>query len=155
MIEHRNGDPIDVLLVEDNPGDVRLTQEAFKEGRINNTLYVVTTGDAALDFLYQRGEHTSVPRPDIVLLDLNLPTVDGMEILEEIKNDPDLKPIPVVILTSSGAQEDIVKSYKLHTNAYLTKPVSPSKFISLVHSFEEFWFTLVRLPPSSDDESHG
>lgn len=154
MIEHRNGDPIDILLVEDNPGDVRLTQEAFKEGRINNTLHVVTTGDAALDFLYQRGEHASVPRPDIVLLDLNLPTVDGMEVLEEIKDDPDLKPIPVVILTSSEAQEDISKSYELHTNAYLTKPINPSEFISLVHSFEEFWFTLVRLPPDSNDENH-
>lgn len=140
------GEPIDILLVEDNPGDVRLTKEAFTEARINNTMHVVTDGEAALDFLRQRGEYESVPRPKLVLLDLNLPKVDGLEVLEEVKDDAELAPIPVIILTSSEAEEDIVRSYELHTNAYLTKPISPDEFMDLVRSFEQFWFTLVRLP---------
>lgn len=140
-------DPVDILLVEDNPGDVRLTREAFKEGRINNDLHVVTDGEAALDFLYQRGEHESAPEPDLVLLDLNLPRIDGLELLERIRDDPDLTRIPVIVLTSSEAEEDVVQSYELHSNAYLTKPVNHREFVDLVRSFEEFWFELVRFPP--------
>lgn len=149
MGDHRDGDPIDILLVEDNPGDVRLTQEAFSEGNIANTLHVVTNGREALDFLYQRGEYEAAVRPEIVLLDLNLPEVDGHEILEIIKNDPDLKSIPVVILTGSDAESDVVRSYENHTNAYVTKPVDPDEFASLVRTFDEFWSRRVRLP--SDD----
>lgn len=151
MTNHRNGDPIDILLVEDNPGDIRLTKEAFKEAQINNTLHVVRDGEAALDFLYQRGEHAEASCPDLVLLDLNLPKVNGMTVLEEIKNDPDLQRIPVIILTGSEAEEDIVRGYELQTNAYLTKPVNPGEFIDLVRSFEEFWFTLVHLPPAPEE----
>jgi CheY-like chemotaxis protein len=151
VTNHRNGDPIDILLVEDNPGDVRLTQEAFKEGQINNTLHVVRDGEAALDFLYQRGEHADAARPSLVLLDLNLPKVSGMEVLDKIKDDPDLRCLPVIILTGSEAEEDIIRGYELHTNAYLTKPVTPDEFIELVQSFEDFWFTLVRFPPTPTD----
>lgn len=150
MTEHRDGDPIVVLLVEDNPGDVRLTKEAFKEGCINNDLHVATDGEEALDFLYQRGEYSDAPRPHLVLLDLNLPKLNGQEVLEEIRDDPDLKRLPVIILTSSGAQRDIVDSYELQSNAYLTKPVTPEDFVELVQTFEEFWFTMVQLPPRAD-----
>lgn len=145
-----DGEQIDILLVEDNPGDVRLTEEAFAEARLNNTLHVATDGVEALDFLHRRGDHESAPRPRLVLLDLNIPKVDGLEVLEEIRESPDLTSIPVIVLTSSEAEEDIVKSYELHTNAYLTKPISPDEFVDLVRSFEDFWFTLVRLPPSSE-----
>ena len=145
-------EPIDILLVEDNPGDVRLTEEAFKEGRIENTLYVVNDGVEALDFVHQRGDYAEAPRPDMILLDLNLPRKNGDEVLEELKGDDDLKCIPVVILTSSTAEEDIVKSYDLYANAYLTKPVDPDAFIEAVRSFEQFWFTVVRLPPTDGDE---
>ncbi|MFB6270823.1 MAG: response regulator [Halobacterium sp.] len=150
MIEHRDGDPVDILLVEDNPGDVRLTREAFAEASINNDLHVVTDGEAALDFLAQRGDYDDVPRPDLVLLDLNLPKVDGLEVLEHVKGTEGLRRIPVVVLTSSEAQEDVVESYERHTNAYLTKPVDPAEFVDVVRSFEEFWLTLVHLPPDPD-----
>ena len=143
-------EPADILLVEDNPGDVRLTREAFKQGRINSELHVVTDGQAALDFLYRRGEYEGAPRPDLVLLDLNLPGVDGLEVLEEMKADPDLRRIPVIILTSSEAEEDIVRSYEEAANAYLTKPVTPDEFTDLVRTFEAFWFELVRLPPANE-----
>ncbi|WP_267643193.1 response regulator [Haloarchaeobius amylolyticus] len=149
-MNHQDSDPIDILLVEDNPGDVRLTQEAFKEGKINNELHVVNDGEAALDYLYQRGDYADAVPPELVLLDLNLPRVDGLEVLEEVKSDPTLSQIPVVILTSSEAEEDIVKSYENHTNAYLTKPVSPDDFVELVRTLEEFWFELVKLPPTDD-----
>ncbi len=152
MIEHRSAEPIDILLVEDNPGDVRLTEEAFAEAKINNDLHVVRDGESALDFVYQRGEHDSAPTPDLVLLDLNLPKIDGTDVLEEIKTDEILKRIPVVVLTSSSATDDIVRSYERHSNAYLTKPVDPDEFVDLVQSFEEFWFTLVKLPPEPDVE---
>lgn len=152
MIEHRSAEPIDVLLVEDNPGDVRLTEEAFAEAKISNDLHVVRDGESALDFVYRRGEYESAPTPDLVLLDLNLPKVDGTEVLEAIKTDDALKRIPVIVLTSSSAEEDIVESYELHTNAYLTKPVDPDEFVELVQSFEEFWFTLVKLPPEPEAE---
>ncbi|MFC6731792.1 MULTISPECIES: response regulator [unclassified Haladaptatus] len=147
MSNTRNATPIDILLVEDNPGDVRLTKEAFNEGQINNKLHVVTDGEEALDFLYRRGEYESTIQPQLILLDLNLPKVDGLEVLEQLKSDPTLRHIPVVILTSSAAEEDIIKSYELHTNAYLTKPINPAEFISLVRTFELFWFEFVQLPP--------
>lgn len=150
MTDRRNGDPIDILLVEDNPGDVRLTQEAFRQASLANDLDVVRDGEAALDYLYQRGEHEDAPVPSLILLDLNLPKVDGLEVLEEIRDAPDLTSIPVIVLTSSEAEADIVRSYELHTNAYLTKPISPDEFVDLVRSFEDFWFTLVRLPPASE-----
>ena len=151
MTTYNDGVPIDVLLVEDNPGDVRLTEEAFNEGRINNTLHVATTGEEAMEFLHQRGEYADAPHPDIVLLDLNLPRKDGDEVLEEIRADPDLKQLPVIILTSSAAEEDVVRSYELNANAYLTKPVNPAEFMEVVRSFQEFWLSVVRLPPSDDE----
>ncbi|SFG58846.1 Response regulator receiver domain-containing protein [Halopelagius inordinatus] len=138
--------PVEILLVEDNPGDVRLTREAFKDGCIENALHVAGDGVEALDFLYQRGDHEDAPRPDIVLLDLNLPRKNGDEILEEIRNDPDLKRIPVIVLTSSTTHEDVVNSYDLSANAYLTKPVDPDEFMDTVRVLEEFWFSIVRLP---------
>ena len=152
MTNHRNGDPIDILLVEDNPGDVRLTREAFKEAQITNTLHVVRDGKEALDFLYGRDEHAQAPAPNLILLDLNLPKVNGMEVLDEIKDDTDLRRIPVIILTGSAAEEDIIRGYESHSNAYLTKPVTPDGFIRLIRSFEEFWFTLVHLPPTPDEK---
>lgn len=141
---------VDILLVEDNPGDVRLTREAFKEGNIENTLHVVGDGVEALDFLYQRGDYTDVPRPAIVLLDLNLPRKNGDEVLATVKDDPDLRQIPFIVLTSSESEEDVVKSYDLHANAYLTKPVDPFKFIETVGRFEELWFSIVRLPADTE-----
>ena len=138
---------VDILLVEDNPGDVRLTREAFKDGQICNDLHVVTDGVEALDFLYQRGDYADAPFPDLILLDLNLPRKNGDEVLEEINDDPDLARIPVIVLTSSGAQEDVVQSYDLQANAYLTKPVDPSAFVEVVQSFKSFWLSVVRLPP--------
>jgi len=140
-------DTADILLVEDNPGDVRLTEEAFREGQIKNTLHVVNDGVEALTFLRQRDEYADAPRPDIVLLDLNLPRKDGDEVLDEIRDDPDLEALPVVVLTSSEAQEDIVQSYELQANAFLTKPVDPEEFIEVVRTFQEFWLSVVRLPP--------
>lgn len=153
MTDHVGGEPIDILLVEDNPGDVRLTQEAFRDGRINNTLHVVTDGKEALDFLYRRGEYSDAPCPNIVLLDLNLPRMDGHEVLAEIRDDPEFNHVPVIILTSSEAQEDVIQSYELQSNAYLTKPVAPDEFVDLVRTFEEFWLTLVRLPPVPGESS--
>jgi len=150
MTTYNDGVPIDVLLVEDNPGDVRLTEEAFNEGRINNTLHVATTGEEAMEFLHQRGEYEDAPRPHLVLLDLNLPGKDGHEVLEDIRAAEDLQRIPVIVLTSSKAEEDVVRSYELSTNAYLTKPIGPDEFLELVRSFEEFWFTMVKLPPKPD-----
>ena len=138
--------PIDILLVEDNPGDVRLTQEAFREARVRNDLHVVTRGSDALDYLAQRGEYEDVRLPDIVLLDLNLPDMSGIDVLKEIKNSPELKIIPVLALTSSRAEEDIVKGYEEHANAYLTKPIDPDEFITLARSIGEFWIQMVELP---------
>ncbi|GGL73230.1 response regulator [Halocalculus aciditolerans] len=145
------GQPADILLVEDNPGDVRLTEEAFREARINNELHVVRDGEAALDFLHQRDDYVDSPRPSLVLLDLNLPRVSGMDVLEEAKTDPSLRSIPIVILTSSEAEEDVVESYENHSNAYLTKPIDPDDFVALVRKFEDFWLTLVELPPEPDE----
>ena len=144
-----SGSAVEILLVEDNPGDVRLTKEAFREGRIENNLHVVTDGVEALDFLHRRGDHADAPRPDIVLLDLNLPRKNGDDVLAEIKADEDLQSIPVIVLTSSSAEEDVARSYELHANAYLTKPVDPNAFIDTIQSFEQFWFSIVKLPPDA------
>jgi CheY-like chemotaxis protein len=147
MTERKVSKPIDILLVEDNPGDVRLTREALKEGKVLNTMQVVGDGIEALAFLRHEGPYAKSPHPDIILLDLNLPKKDGREVLAEIKNDPNLRRIPVVILTTSKAEEDILKSYDLHANCFITKPVDLDQFIKVVKSVEEFWFTIVRLPP--------
>ncbi|MET8173901.1 response regulator [Streptomyces clavifer] len=138
--------PIEVLLVEDDPGDELMTREAFADNKIRNTLHVVRDGKAALDFLYRRGEHAGAPRPDLVLLDLNLPKYDGRQVLERIKTDPELALIPVVVLTTSSAEEDILRSYKLHANAYVTKPVDLEQFIGAVRQIDDFFVSVVRLP---------
>lgn len=139
--------PVEILLVEDNPGDHRLTKEALHEGKVYNNLHWVKDGVEALDFLKQRGAHKKAPRPDIILLDLNLPKKDGREVLSEIKRDQDLRQIPVVILTTSAAEEDVLRSYDLHANCYVTKPVDLEKFIVVVQSIDRFWLSVVTLPP--------
>ena len=139
--------PVEILLVEDNPGDVRLTMEALKEGKLSNELHVVEDGIEALAFLRKEGKYTQAPHPDLILLDLNLPKKDGREVLAEIKEDPDLKRIPVVILTTSKAEEDILRTYDLHANCYVTKPVELEQFMTIVRYIEEFWLTIVKLPP--------
>lgn len=141
-----SGTPIDVLLVEDDPGDELMTREAFEDNKIGNTLHVVRDGEEALDFLYKRGAHTGAPQPDLILLDLNLPKYDGRQVLEEIKSDPALSHIPVVVLTTSAAEEDILRSYKLHANAYVTKPVDLDQFIAAVRQIGDFFVQVVRLP---------
>lgn len=139
-------EPIEVLLVEDDPGDELMTREAFEDNKIRNTLHVVRDGQEALDFLYRRGPYAEAPRPDLILLDLNLPKYDGRQVLEEIKSDTELATIPVVVLTTSSAEEDILRSYKLHANAYVTKPVDLDQFIAAVRQIDEFFVTVVRLP---------
>lgn len=139
--------PVEILLVEDNPGDVRLTREALREGKVRNNLHVTPDGVEALRFLRREGEYADAVRPDLILLDLNLPKKDGREVLEDIKADPSLRYIPVVVLTSSEAEQDIVRAYDLHANCYVTKPVDLDQFIHVVHSIEDFWFTIVKLPP--------
>ncbi|HEY5548316.1 MAG TPA: response regulator [Coriobacteriia bacterium] len=138
--------PIEILLVEDNPGDVRLTQEVLKEGRIANILNVVMDGVEALRYLRREGDYANVPDTDLILLDLNLPKMDGREVLAVIKADPVLARIPVVVLTTSGAEADILSAYSLHANCYITKPVSLDRFVEVVRSIEDFWLSLVRLP---------
>ena len=150
MSEFRAGNPANILLVEDNPGDIRLTQEAFKDGQIHNDLYVVTDGLEALDFLYQRGAHVDAPRPDIILLDLDLPRKSGHEVLEELKNHSEHRRTPVIVLTSSEAHEDMIRSYDSHANAYLTKPVDSDAFTETVRTFERFWLSIVRLTPRDE-----
>jgi CheY-like chemotaxis protein len=137
---------VDVLLVEDDPGDVVLIREAFEFNKVRNTLHTVSDGVEALDFLHRRGAHAGAPRPDLVLLDLNLPRKDGREVLEEIKADEDLRTIPVVVLTTSEAEEDILRSYDLHANAYVTKPVDFDRFIEVVRLIDDFFVTVVKLP---------
>jgi CheY-like chemotaxis protein len=144
----RTSSPVEILLVEDNPGDVRLTQEALKEGKVYNNLHWAKDGVEALEFLKRQGKHAKAPRPDIILLDLNLPKKDGREVLAVVKNDVDLKHIPVVVLTTSEAEEDVLKSYSLHANCYVTKPVDLEKFIHVVQSIDRFWLTVVTLPPA-------
>ncbi len=143
------GRPVEILLVEDNPGDVRLTQEAFKENKVRNSLNVVEDGLEAMAFLHRASKYNEAPRPDLILLDLNLPKKDGREVLAEIKEDPNLKSIPVVVLTTSKAEEDIIKNYNLHANCYITKPVDLEQFIVVVKSIEDFWLTIVKLPSES------
>ena len=139
--------PVDILLVEDNPGDVRLTKEALKDAKVLNEIYVARDGVEAMQFVHREGSFANAPMPDLILLDLNLPRKDGREVLAEIKKDPKLRHIPVVVLTTSKADEDIIKTYNLHANAYITKPVDLNRFVEIMHALEEFWFTIVKLPP--------
>jgi CheY-like chemotaxis protein len=138
--------PIEVLLVEDDPGDELMTREAFEDNKIGNRLHVARDGEEALDFLYRRGLHAEAPRVDLVLLDLNLPKYDGRQVLERIRTDPDLTHLPVVVLTTSSSEEDILRSYKLHANAYVTKPVDVNQFIAAVRQIDDFFLSVVRLP---------
>ncbi|QLH83874.1 response regulator [Halosimplex pelagicum] len=140
-------EPVEILLAEDNPGDVTLTRKALERGSIINNLHVVNDGVEALSYLRQEGEYADEPRPDLVLLDLNMPRKDGRDVLEEIKTDEHLRRIPVVVMTSSEAEEDIVQSYDLHANAYLTKPIDFDGFLDIVKRIEDFWLTVVRMPP--------
>jgi CheY-like chemotaxis protein len=138
---------IEILLVEDSPADVLLTREAFEQNKILNRLYVAEDGVEAMDFLYKRGAYASVPRPDLILLDLNLPRKNGREVLAEIKADSDLKKIPIVILTTSSAEEDVLKAYDLNANCYVVKPVGFDNFMEAIQSIRHFWFSIVTLPP--------
>lgn len=147
MNQAHEGRPIEILLVEDNAGDVRLAREGLRECKLLNNLSVADDGVKALAFLRKQGEYATAPRPDLIMLDLNLPKKDGREVLKEIKEDESLKSIPVVILTTSKAEEDIVKSYSLHANCYVTKPLAIDQFINVVQAIESFWFTIVKLPP--------
>ena len=147
MTNDESNRPIEILLVEDNPGDVRLTREALRDGKVRNHLSVATDGVEALEFVRRKGTFADAPRPGLILLDLNLPRKDGRQVLAEIKSDPNLSRIPVVILTTSQSDEDILKTYGLHANAYVTKPVDLEQFLKVVQSIENFWLTLVTLPP--------
>lgn len=141
-----SGKPIEILLVEDNPADVRLTQEALREGKVRNNLHVARDGVEALEFLRRQGKFAGAPRPDLVLLDLNLPRKDGREVLAQVKDDNELKTIPIVVLTTSSAEIDILRSYSLHANCYITKPVDLEQFVKVVRTIDDFWLTVVRLP---------
>jgi chemotaxis family two-component system response regulator Rcp1 len=143
------GDAIDILLVEDNEGDARLAREAMSDSKIRNTLHHVMDGEEAMAFLRNEDKFGGAPRPDLILLDLNLPKKDGRQVLAEIKGDEDLKRIPVVILTVSSAEEDVLKAYNLHANCYITKPIGLAQFLKIVKSIEDFWLTIVRLPDGS------
>jgi len=143
--------PVEILLVEDSPGDVRLTMEALKEAKVLNNLNVAADGIEAMAFLKHEGAHAKAPRPDVILLDLNLPRKDGREVLAEIKVDPNLRRIPVVVLTTSRAEEDIFRAYDLHANCYITKPVDFKQFLDVVQSIEDFWLTVVKLPHNGND----
>jgi CheY-like chemotaxis protein len=147
MSNPENLEVVDVLLVEDDPGDVLLIREAFEDNKVRNRLHVVADGVEALAFLRREGEHAEAPQPDLVLLDLNLPRKDGREVLAEVKGDDALQHIPVVVLTTSKAEEDVLRSYKLHANAYVTKPVDFDRFIDVVRQIDEFFVTVVKLPP--------
>jgi two-component system, chemotaxis family, response regulator Rcp1 len=148
-METENMRPIEILLVEDNPADVRLTMEALKEQKLYNNLNVVNDGVEAMAFLHREGKYGNAPRPDLILLDLNMPRKDGREVLKEIKEDDTLKTIPVVVLTVSDAEWDIVKTYALHANCYITKPLDLNQFAKVVKSIQEFWLTIVKLPPKT------
>jgi len=141
-----NAAPIEILLVEDSPGDARLTQEAMRDAKVQNNLHIASDGMEATSFLWRRGKHANAPRPDLILLDLNLPKKGGREVLEEIKLDPSLKSIPVVVLTTSAAEEDILRSYQLHANCYITKPVDLDQFLKVVKTIDNFWLAIVKLP---------
>jgi chemotaxis family two-component system response regulator Rcp1 len=138
--------PIDILLIEDNLGDIDLAREALGTGKLHNSLHVVQDGVAAMDFLNRKGKYVDSPRPDLIILDLNLPKKDGRQVLAEIKEDESLKRIPVVILTTSRAEEDVLKTYNLHANCYITKPIDMKQFLHVVRSIEEFWLSIVVLP---------
>ncbi|GAB3986372.1 response regulator [Actinoallomurus acanthiterrae] len=140
--------PIEVLLVEDDPGDVVLTKEAFDDNKVSNKLSIVSDGEEAMRFLRREGDYADAPRPDLVLLDLNLPRMDGRQVLEEVKADEALRTIPVVVLTTSEAEEDILRSYRLHANAYVTKPVDFDQFIKVVRQIDDFFVSVVKLPRS-------
>jgi chemotaxis family two-component system response regulator Rcp1 len=144
--------PIEILLVEDNPGDADLAREALEGGKIKNNLFIVADGEAAMDFLFKAGPYSDAPRPDLILLDLNLPRKDGREVLADIKAHKDLKRIPVVILTTSKSEEDILKSYNLHANCYITKPIDLNQFIKVVRCIEDFWLSIVVLPPNGGEK---
>ena len=146
MNEQERTTPVEILLVEDNPGDVRLTQEALKESKVTNNLSVAEDGVEALAFLKREGKYADAPRPDLLLLDLNLPKKDGRELIEEIKADENLRRIPVVVLTTSKAEEDIIRMYDQHANCYITKPIDFDQFINVIKSIEDFWLTIVKLP---------
>lgn len=149
MTEDADYQVVDVLLVEDDAGDVLMTREAFEHYKIHNTLHVVSDGEQAIQFVRQEGEFAGAPRPGLIMLDLNLPRRDGLEVLAELKADPDLRVIPVVILTTSRAEEDIVRSYALHANAYVTKPVDFERFIEVIRQIDNFFITVVKLPNGS------
>ncbi|MCX6249162.1 MAG: response regulator [Bacteroidetes bacterium] len=141
--------PIEILLVEDNEGDARLAREALQDSKVINNIHHVMDGIEAMDFLYHRGRYQDAPRPDLILLDLNLPRKDGREVLEDIKKDESLKRIPVVALTISSDEQDILKTYNLHVNCFITKPIDFEQFLKVIHSIEDFWLTIVRLPPNN------
>jgi chemotaxis family two-component system response regulator Rcp1 len=141
--------PVDILLVEDNPGDVRLIQEGLRDGKILNQLSTVSNGQQAMELLRQQGNYAQARRPELILLDLNLPRKDGREVLQEVKTDPNLRSIPIVIITSSPVEEDILKSYNAHANCYIVKPLDLHKFINVVRSIEDFWLSIVKLPRKS------
>lgn len=146
MLNKTGCKPIEILLVEDNPADVRLTLESLKEAKINNHLHIVDDGIEAMAFLRREGKYADVPRPELILLDLNLPRKDGREVLAEVKADENLRRIPVVVLTTSEAEQDILKAYDLHANCYITKPTDLHQFIKVVKSIKDFWLTIVKLP---------
>jgi CheY-like chemotaxis protein len=147
------GRPVRILLVEDSPSDVAMTRAALRDGRIANNLSVVSDGEAAMAYLHRQGEYSHAERPDLVLLDLNLPKKDGREVLAEVKEDQDLKTIPIIVLTTSAAEIDVLRSYQLHANSYVTKPVGLDAFLESVRSIEDFWLTLVRLPNQHDQQA--
>jgi CheY-like chemotaxis protein len=142
-----NAQPIEILMIEDNPSDVRLTMEAFKDAKVRNRMHVAVDGEDAMVFLRREGRYSEAPKPDLILLDLNLPKKNGREVLAEIKADSELKRIPVVILTTSDDEKDIMTAYDLHVNAYVKKPVDLDQFIKIVEAVEDFWLTVVKLPP--------
>ncbi|MBK6730685.1 MAG: response regulator [Bacteroidetes bacterium] len=150
MPNSQNG-VMQILLVEDNPGDIRLTQEALKEGDIQNVLHVVKDGVEAMEFLRKKDKYSEMPTPDIILLDLNLPRKDGREVLADIKTDENLKMIPVIVLTTSDTDQDIIKSYKLHANCFITKPVDLELFIFIIQQIQTFWFKVIKLPPKNNN----
>jgi chemotaxis family two-component system response regulator Rcp1 len=145
-----NPNSVDILVVEDNAGDARLIKEVLNDNKIYNSLHLAHDGVEALDFLFRRGKYENSPRPDLIILDLNLPRKDGRQVLAEIKSDPVLRLIPIVIMTISQAEEDILKSYNLHANCFITKPIDLNQFIRVVKSIEDFWFSIVKLPPKED-----
>jgi len=147
--------PVEILLVDDNPGDVRLTQEAFRDAKVQTNLHVASDGVEAMAFLQREGKYMDAPRPDLVLLDLNLPKKDGREVLAEIKDDPILKTIPVVILTTSASEADILRSYRLHANCYITKPFGLEGFLDVIKSIDAFWLSVVKLPHEGVESANG